>query len=78
MVHFEMPGNKIYNLKGRDGNGTIDHCYNNEACACRLNHFVLGNKDLPKKNLYCQHKHKDITLTPRRTEIWKYFSEFVD
>lgn len=44
MVHFEMSGNKVYKLEGRDGNGIIDHCYNNEACACRLNQLVLGTK----------------------------------
>jgi len=64
MVHFEMSGNKIYKLEGRDGNGIIDHCYNNEACACRLNQFVLGNKGLQRKNLYHWHKYRDITLTP--------------
>lgn len=44
MVHFEMSGNKVYKLEGRDGNGIIDHCYNNEACACRLNQLVLEQR----------------------------------
>lgn len=51
VVHFGTQGRKIYVSKGREGKGTIDHCYNNEACACKFNLFVLHNKDLLKKSL---------------------------
>lgn len=44
MVHFATQGNKIYVSKGREEKGSIDHCYNNEACACRFNLFVLHNR----------------------------------
>lgn len=44
MVHFATQGNKIYVSKGREGKDSIDHCYNNEACACRFNLFVLHNR----------------------------------
>lgn len=77
MVHFETHGNKIYVSKGREGKGSIDHHYNNQAPACRFNLFVLGNKDLLWTSLCLWHKYKDIRLALEKTEIWKQFSEFV-